>query len=436
MVAALALLCALCVPLSTAHAVTSAQLASELEDARAHLSTLYQEHDQAISKLRDTKKKLAKANGDMDALAEQLATTHAELDRAQDVLAYRVSSDYKSGGISFLGIILQSESFEELISNLYYVGKLIEHDQEVIRAVKVARKKLNKRESELIVLQERYTDLLKQQKEQLSELENSKEEEQAYVESLSAEVQRVMEKELAEEQARRQREDKARKKADEEARKKAEEEARLEEEARRQAEEDARKKAEEEEAARAAEEDQKAQEQEQQKEDPEPAPDDSQDKDDADTTKAQKDGNDDQDNESGESEESVPSGSSTDADYAAWRASWISGNITSGMSTMDKVNALYTMISSFSYDRTYRNFTAYNMYLNGCGTCRSSSEMVLDFCADLGIPAEYRWASPGDPGYSSNPDMNHRNDYVWIDGVRYIVEANPGTYGSIRPRQG
>ena len=112
-------------------------------------------------------------------------------------------------------------------------------------------------------------------------------------------------------------------------------------------------------------------------------------------------------------------------DYAEWRRQWILNRIDNNLSTYDRVKLLQVFISSFPYDRSRIHHTAYDMYKYGNGTCVSSSEMMEDFCTDLGITCVVRDAS-------ADVGQVHYNNYVWINGDPYIVDANPGSNGKLR----
>lgn len=394
----------------SAHAVTSSELQSEYAAASARLSELASDVDAADAELNETREKVAETNASLDRVTEELGERQAELEDARDTLSKRVRATYKNGGISFLGMLLQSESFEDLVSVVYYAGKINERDALAIDAVNEAYDDLQDKKGELEELGSTYNELFDQQEAQRAELEERRQEGQAYVNSLSADLQQKLAEEHQAELDRL---------AQQEEEENATQEATQNEQQNQNQDQNQTQPEE-----QASEQNETTQEQPQQQ---------SQQQQQRPTTNTNNSSN-----STPTTPPSIGSGpwdnytsplsDQRSPDYDAWRRKWISENISSSMSTMQKVVAVLNFVSSHPYDRAKRHYTGIAMYQYGNGTCGSSAEMVKAFCDDLGIPAVIRDAS-GDVG------AVHFNDYVWIDGVRYIVDANPGSNGAMKPRR-
>ncbi len=395
---------------TVARAVTAAELQAQYEEASNHLSTLSADVAEADAQLSETRSKMDEANASIDRLSEELGEKQAQLVEARNMLSKRVRASYKSGGVSFLGMLLQADSFEELVSTVYYADKISERDAKSIDAVDTAYAELKGKKDELEDLQTTYDSLYEQQEAELQELEQRRQEGQDYVNGLSAELRQKLEAERQEELAR------------------------LREQEEQQEQEQAAPQQEEQQETPAPAEEQQPPQQEQQT----PTQEQTQTQEQKPATPST---NNNSNNNTNNSELIHSAGSGPwdnyasplsdvrSPDYDAWRHRWIMNNLNTGMSTMQKVQAVVNFVSSFPYDRAKRHYTGIAMYQYGNGTCGSSAEMVKAFCDDLGIGCAIRDAS-GDVGNV------HFNDFVWIDGVRYIVDANPGSNGGIRPRRG
>lgn len=217
---------------TSAHAVTSAQLQAELADAQATLQNMSEELAAAGEELNDTLYLLDQTKEQIEQTNADIEVKQGELNEAKKILADRVSSNYKAGGVSLVSLLLQSSSFEELVSNIYYADRVSAHDAEVINTVKTMRAELQEQKDNLAALEQSQSELAEQQEAQKADLEERQEAQQQYVSGLSAEVQQKLEEER---QAEIARQEAARKAAEEEAARKA-----AEEEAARQAEEAAR----------------------------------------------------------------------------------------------------------------------------------------------------------------------------------------------------
>lgn len=171
---------------SVAYADTAQELQAQLDTANATLSGLYAQAEEASEKVNETQTQLDETNADIE-------TKQQELSAAQDVLASRVNSNYKTGGVSLLSIIFESSDFDELVSRMYYAAKVSASDAAVIQNVKDIQAELDAKKSE-------QEQLLAEQKTQQEQLDAAVAESESYVSSLSAQVQEA----IAAEQAARE----------------------------------------------------------------------------------------------------------------------------------------------------------------------------------------------------------------------------------------
>lgn len=174
-----------------AFADTSAELQAKLDEANSHLDDLYSQASEVGQQLLQTQE-------DLDSTNQEITKKQGELDDAEDVLAKRVASDYKTGGVSLASIIFDSSSFDDLVSRIYYASKTSQSDAQVIQNVKDIQKDLNDKQAQ-------QQQLLSDQQSQKDEIDAKTSEAESYVQSLDQQVQ----DKLAEEQAAREAEQKA-----------------------------------------------------------------------------------------------------------------------------------------------------------------------------------------------------------------------------------
>lgn len=219
-----------------AQAATSAELRAQLQEAQTKLQTMAEQTAAAGEELNDTLYQIEQTKGQISETSAEIEAKQVELKEAQAILADRVASNYKAGSTSLLSLVLESTSFEEFVSSIYYADKVTARDAEVIQTVKDVRAELNEKKDSLAQLESDQETLADQQKTQKESLEKQQAAQQEYVAGLSAEVQAKLEEERQAEIARQEAERKAAQEAA--ARAAAEADARRrEEEARRQAEE-------------------------------------------------------------------------------------------------------------------------------------------------------------------------------------------------------
>lgn len=208
----------------TLNALSSAQ--EQMEEAEAQLEAITNEYvalsqqlNETVSKIEEVQAKIdAKQaeidakQAEIDAKQAEIDTKQAEIEKLQNILSERIASDYKTGATSFLSVLFNSSSFEELTSNLYYMNKISASDQELISEIKDAKAILEQDKAEL---EQDKTELeadkaeLEEDKAELEELRASQAEQVSAVgakqdeasnllASLSDEVQELIEKRDAE----------------------------------------------------------------------------------------------------------------------------------------------------------------------------------------------------------------------------------------------
>ncbi len=232
---------------------TLEELAAEQEDVEAQIEEVSDALTQVMAEIEVLEGEI----GDKEA---EIAVSQAQLEEAEqraldqyEAMKIRIRYMYEEGEYNYAMILMQAESYADMLTKADYIEQLYEYDRNMLARYQETVQEVADRKA-----------ALEEEREELLGLEADREEEQAYMEDVIAELKEVSDDYAAEiriaqaqaaEYARQIREQNAEiKRLEEEARRKAEEEARRRaEEERRRAEEEARRKAEEE-ARRLAEE--------------------------------------------------------------------------------------------------------------------------------------------------------------------------------------
>ena len=180
---------------TAALALTSSELQAQLDVARAELDELSSKTQMAGEELYETQYALEVTAQQISETEQKLVEQQAELETAQDVLGKRVASNYKNGTVSLLSIILESSSFDELVNNIYYAGKVYKKDSEAINAVKTLQADLQKSKDDLVAYETEQKKLAAEQELQVKQLKEQEAAQAAYVNGLNAEVAAKLEEE-------------------------------------------------------------------------------------------------------------------------------------------------------------------------------------------------------------------------------------------------
>lgn len=186
---------------TAALAASSSDLQAQLQQAEAQTAKYQEQATNAFAELEQLQAQLEDTRAQIASTQEEVSQKQAELDAAQETLAGRVSSNYKTGGVSLVSILFDSSSFEDLVSRVYYANRVAESDAEVISQVQGVQAELAAKQTELESQQEEQQRLVDDAQAKAGEIQSALEQQQTYVNSLSSEVQEALAAEEAQRRA-------------------------------------------------------------------------------------------------------------------------------------------------------------------------------------------------------------------------------------------
>ena len=186
---------------TAAIAASSSDLQAQLQQAEAQTAKYQEQATNAFAELEQLQAQLEDTRAQIASTQEEVSQKQTELDAAQETLAGRVSSNYKTGGVSLVSILFDSSSFEDLVSRIYYANRVAESDAKVISQVQGVQAELAAKQTELESQQEEQQGLVDDAQAKAGEIQSALEQQQAYVSSLSSEVQEALAAEEAQRRA-------------------------------------------------------------------------------------------------------------------------------------------------------------------------------------------------------------------------------------------
>ena len=163
------------------------EVQAQLDDLSAQYQELSKKQDETISQIEDV-------TAQIEATEAEIAEQEEQLAAKQEVLSERVAASYKNGGNETLSILLSATTFDELISNAYYVEKINEADREVIAEIEEIRTQLEQKRQSLEDQKAELEELKAAQAEQLSEMQQKQQETQEILNGLDDEVKQLIAK--------------------------------------------------------------------------------------------------------------------------------------------------------------------------------------------------------------------------------------------------
>lgn len=199
----------------TKQALSAAQ--AEFDKVQAQMNEISAQFTSLSKQLDETLGKIEGVQKQIDETQEKIDEKQKALGKRQDVLSERVADSYKAGGNDALALLLSSTSFDELLSNTYYINKVNERDRRDIEEIIAIRRELEEQKAELEGQKVELEELKETQAAQLEQMKAKKAEVQTLLSGLSTEVQELVAKRDAEILAAVQAEEAARKAAEQAA---------------------------------------------------------------------------------------------------------------------------------------------------------------------------------------------------------------------------
>lgn len=167
---------------------------ARLDEVQAQLDDLSAQYQELSKKQDETISQIEEVTAQIEATEAEIAEQEEQLAAKQEVLSERVATSYKNGGNETLSILLSATTFDELISNAYYVEKINEADREVIAEIEEIRTQLEQKRQSLEDQKAELEELKAAQAEQLSEMQQKQQETQEILNGLDDEVKQLIAK--------------------------------------------------------------------------------------------------------------------------------------------------------------------------------------------------------------------------------------------------
>ncbi|MCE5220542.1 MAG: NlpC/P60 family protein [Clostridium sp.] len=145
----------------------------EAQDKRHELEASIEELDNQIEdymmKIEENKKSITGTENDIQTTKKQITQVEEEVKSKQDALDQRVRAMYINGQSSYLNILLESESFSDLITRAEAIRKIIGMDKKVIGDLNDMKAEVESKKASLDV---KYNDLIALKSENENKLTN------------------------------------------------------------------------------------------------------------------------------------------------------------------------------------------------------------------------------------------------------------------------
>jgi peptidoglycan hydrolase CwlO-like protein len=157
------------------------------------LNKLTDEIDLIAIQVEKNKQEIKDTESKIDATEKQIEKVKGEIKEKEDILGDRMRAVYKNGGQgNYLGVILSSTSFSDLLSKVEAVTKVMSIDKKIIDELNAKKKELD---DKVALLEEKNDELNKLNEEnrvKLDELNKKKSEQQVVIDQLKEEQKKIV----------------------------------------------------------------------------------------------------------------------------------------------------------------------------------------------------------------------------------------------------
>lgn len=169
-----------------------AEAQAEYDAVQAQLDEIASQFQALTVQQSQTLDQIESVQLEIDDTQSQIDEKQQELESKQALLADRVTASYKSGGNDALALLFSSESFDELLSNMYYIDKVNASDSAAIDEINQIQEELEQKKGELETQKADLETLREQQTQQLADMQSKQDEVQEVLNGLSGEVQQLV----------------------------------------------------------------------------------------------------------------------------------------------------------------------------------------------------------------------------------------------------
>ena len=163
-------------------------LKDKVEEINVKIQNIDAEISPLVQKMNENEKQISNVNNQIDNTNKEIVQAKEDIGGQEEVLGDRLREVYKSGGqVSYLTVLLSSDSLSDLISNIDSAKRVVELDNKVIDELNSSKDKLDEKVTSLETKSEEIKTLNNEIKEKKDEAESKKAEQKVLVDQAEKE---------------------------------------------------------------------------------------------------------------------------------------------------------------------------------------------------------------------------------------------------------
>lgn len=163
------------------------EIKHEVSESKAELDKLNDEISLKEYEIEKVTAELKQLNSEVESLTKSLEEEQTKYDEQYELLCQRIVAQYKRGSVSYLDVLLNSNSLSDFISNYYIVEKIAEWDTQLLEQIEEQKNQIENSKKEVESKKAQVSEKQAQLKLDQSILINKKSNQNKYIAQLSAE---------------------------------------------------------------------------------------------------------------------------------------------------------------------------------------------------------------------------------------------------------
>lgn len=143
----------------------------EVYDIKQNIYSLDKKITDSQSKLDQLQSELSGLNVDIKKAKNQITEIEEDLDKNEELLKERLRVMYKTNDVSYIEILMDSESITDLLSNVNNIQRIVNHDKDLLAELEADRKKQEEQKKLLEASKAKMTEIQAQVKSEQAEME-------------------------------------------------------------------------------------------------------------------------------------------------------------------------------------------------------------------------------------------------------------------------
>jgi peptidoglycan hydrolase CwlO-like protein len=157
-------------------------LKDKVNEISVKIQNLDAEISPLVQKMNDNEAEITKVNKEIDSTNKEIVQAKEDINSQEEVLGDRLREVYKSGGqVSYLTVLLSSDSLSDLISNIDSAKRVVELDNKVVDELNSSKDKLDEKVESLQAKNDEIVSLNNEIKTKKDEAEAKKSEQEVLV---------------------------------------------------------------------------------------------------------------------------------------------------------------------------------------------------------------------------------------------------------------